>query len=80
MNGYRRVADEPPACDLGRRLVPDQAPAARPAGQYGGVAKDNRRLADVVLWIARTGAAWADLPERPGNWNSPWRQFDRWAQ
>jgi transposase len=37
------------------------------------VAKDNRRLVDVVLWGARTGAAWADLPERLGNWNSPWR-------
>ena len=48
-------------------------------GQHGGVAQDNRRFLDAVLWIARTGAAWADLPERLGNANSQWRRFDRWA-
>ena len=49
-------------------------------GQHGGVAADNRRFVDAVLWVARTGAAWADLPERLGNWNSQWRRFDRWAR
>src|SRR6516165_1760893 len=49
-------------------------------GQHGGVARDNRRFLDAVLWIARTGAAWADLPERLGNANSQWRRFDRWAK
>lgn len=49
-------------------------------GQHGGVAEDNRRFLDPVLWIARTGAAWRDRPDRPGNWNSPWRRFDRWAK
>jgi len=49
-------------------------------GQHGGVAEDNRRFLDAVLWIARTGAAWRDLPERLGNWNSQWRRFDRWAK
>src|SRR3954470_23478261 len=48
-------------------------------GQHGGVAKDNRRFLDAVLWIARTGAAWEDLPERLGVGNSQWRRFDRWA-
>src|SRR5437868_8743722 len=49
-------------------------------GQHGGVAEDNRRFLDAVLWAARTGAAWRDLPERLGNWNSQWRRFDRWAK
>ena len=49
-------------------------------GQHGGVARDNRRFIDAVLWVARTGAAWEDLPERLGNWNSQWRRFDRWAR
>jgi transposase len=48
-------------------------------GQHGGVARDNRRFIDAVLWIARTGAAWDDLPERLGVGNSQWRRFDRWA-
>ena len=49
-------------------------------GQHGGVARDNRRFLDAVLWIARTGAAWRDLPDRLGNWNTQWRRFDRWAK
>ena len=49
-------------------------------GQHGGVAEDNRRFIDAVLYVARTGIPWADLPERLGNGNSQWRRFDRWAR
>ena len=49
-------------------------------GQHGKVAKDNRLFIDAVLWIARTGAPWRDLPERFGNSNSTWRRFDRWTR
>jgi transposase len=48
--------------------------------QHGKVAKDNRLFIDAVLWIAKTGAPWRDLPERFGNWNSAWRRFDRWSK
>jgi len=50
------------------------------AGQPGVTAKDNRLFVDAVLWIAKTGAPWRDLPERFGKWNSVWRRFDRWAR
>lgn len=49
-------------------------------GQTGWVAADNRKFLDAVLWIARTGAPWRDLPDRLGNWNSAWRRFDRWSR
>jgi len=48
-------------------------------GQHGKAAKNNRLFIDAVLWIAKTGAPWRDLPEYFGNWNSVWRRLDRWA-
>ncbi len=69
----RRHAISDADFDRIRHLLPGQP------GQHGGIARDNRRFLDAVLWVARTGAAWADLPERLGNGNSQWRRFDRWA-
>lgn len=47
--------------------------------QGGRPPKDHRRVLDGILWIARTGAPWRDLPEELGNWNSVHRQFRRWT-
>src|SRR6266849_5533670 len=49
-------------------------------GDPGVTAEDNRLFIDGVLWIAKTGVPWRDLPERFGNWNSVWKRFDRWSR
>ena len=48
-------------------------------GDPGRAAEDNRLFLDAVLWIARTGAPWRDLPERFGRWNSVFTRFNRWS-
>ena len=48
-------------------------------GKVGKPAQDNRQFMNAVIWIAKTGASWRDLPERFGHWNSIWRRFRRWA-
>ncbi len=50
------------------------------SGSPGATAKDNRLFVDAVLWIARTGAPWRDLPERFGDWNNTFQRFNRWAK
>ena len=48
------------------------------AGQWGGVAHDNRRFLNAVFWILRTGAPWRDLPPEYGDWKNTHRRFCRW--
>jgi transposase len=47
-------------------------------GDWGGIAKDNRRFINAVFWILRTGATWRDLPPDYGDWKNTHRRFCRW--
>ena len=47
------------------------------AGDPGRTGNDNRLFLDAVLWMARTGAPWRDLPGSFGLWNTVWKRFSR---
>ena len=40
---------------------------------------DRRIVVEATAWRFRTGAPWRDLPERFGNWNTIYKNFNRWA-
>jgi len=51
-------------------------------GQSGckGKSADNRLFINAVMFVAKCGIPWRDLPERFGNWNSVYVRFRRWAK
>lgn len=47
---------------------------------YKGKQVDNRLFINAVMFVARCGIPWRDLPQRFGNWNSVYVRFRRWAK
>ena len=53
-----------------------------PGGREGqrGLRCDNRLFVDALLWMARSGARWRDLPERYGDHQAVKRRCYRWVE
>lgn len=55
------------------KLPPENRGEGRPA-------KSNRLMFNGMLWIAKTGAPWRDLPERFGPWQTVYSRFRLWSK
>jgi transposase len=53
-----------------------------PGGRKGkrGPRANNRRFLNALLWMARSGARWSDLPERLGKAEAVKRRYYRWIE
>ena len=50
------------------------------AQKKGRPRRDAWELLNAILWIARSGAAWRDLPERYGAWQTAYKRFVQWQE
>ncbi len=49
-------------------------------GKQGCPRKSNRVIFNGIIWIARSGAPWRDLPERYGPWETVYSRFRKWIE
>ena len=56
-------------------LLPPEKP-----NRPGRPSKDNRTMLNAMVWIARSGAPWRDLPERYGPWETVYSRFRKWIE
>lgn len=42
--------------------------------------RTNRQFIEGVLWLARTGSAWQELPKHFGSWQSTYVRFSNWGK
>ena len=50
-----------------------------PRAKTGRPPKDNRMMMNAILWLARSGAAWADIPERYGSYKTVYSRLVRFT-
>lgn len=59
-------------------LIKDHVPGR--SGTRGVTAKNNRVFFNAIIYMARSGCTWRDLPAKFGKWNSVFKRFDRWVK
>lgn len=42
--------------------------------------RGDREFINAVVWIAKTGAPWRDLPEQFGCWKTVYNRFNEWSK
>jgi len=45
----------------------------RPSGSH-------RKYLNAMLWVAKTGSPWRDLPEKYGSWKTVYWKFNEWSK
>ena len=51
-----------------------------PNKPHGARRVDDRRVLNGIFWVLRSGAPWADLPERDGPRTTVYNRFNRWRK
>ena len=55
-------------------LIPHKPPTGRPY-------HDHRTVLGGILWVARTGSSWREMPEEEfGKWQTAYRRYELWVK
>ncbi len=54
-------------------LPPQRGGAGRPPN-------DHRVVLGGILWVARTGSSWREMPEEFGKWETAYRRYELWLE
>ena len=54
-------------------LIPQRPPAGR-------TYNDHRTVLGGILWVARTGSSWREMPEEYGKWETAYRRYELWLK
>jgi hypothetical protein len=49
-------------------------------GEVGRPPDDHRNVLGGIMWVARTGSSWREMPEEYGKWESAYRRYELWAK
>ena len=74
MSKYQRLTDDQWA--ILEPLLANEASSVRGRPPV----HDDRSVLNGILWVLRTGAAWADLPERFPSSSTCYRRFSKWVK
>ena len=51
--------------------------------QWGGIGRpplDHRAVLEGILWVARTGSSWREMPKEYGKWETAYRRHELWVK
>jgi transposase len=70
--------EEAPLTDEQWSLVCPLLPPQR--GGTGRPPDDHRAVLGGILWVARTGSSWREMPEEFGKWERAYRRHELWVK
>ncbi len=72
------ASEEAPLTEGQWALVSPLLPPQR--GVVGRPRNDHRVVLGSMLWVARTGSSWREMPEEYGKWETAYRRHELWTK
>ena len=58
--------------------IKDEIP--KKTSKCGRARREPRELINAIIWVARTGSPWCELPKEYGAWHTAYNNFRKWTE